>query len=522
MSQSKRIAWVDYAKAIAIIGIIVGHFAPYFSHVLTWAHPLCELMYSFHVAAFFLLSGYTTKQGIMPARKIASFAKTCFLPYLVAGILSIAVCMVFTPNKNPVEWGAALLYASGAYNGELVAGYPFGAAVIGAVWFLPALFFGKLVSTSISKLPSPVQLLITAVLFVIGYKTASILFLPFDIQQAMCASWWITCGMVMSKTKLFADRGIARTSIVAITAVVGIAYMALLWLEIWREPMYCNSTYPNGLLDMLGTTCATVFVMLLAQLCEMLPKTLQRGIDWVGKNTLPIFCWHAVSIAPGVFLSDWLMSFIVGGTRPTIVFFVSLFADIAFSFGMTWISSKVPGLRAVFFPARKKEQSTRNTPKVSLVQDARPRSIGSDNMSANSSGSVHNNNDNESDVFMTDDDFAALFGGVDDMPAELREASTTRPSTGTDERRPSNTASFVAARSIHEATRPDLVIDVECQQRVFHISNDVASTSKSAEQVILDAKRAQGYTTPEHKTRRRKSDGGHYKRVSGDPSKHLK
>lgn len=518
MSQSKRIAWVDYAKAIAIIGIIVGHFAPYFSHVLTWAHPLCELMYSFHVAAFFLLSGYTTKQGIMPARKIASFAKTCFLPYLVAGILSIAVCMVFTPNKNPVEWEAALLYASGAYNGELVAGYPFGAAVIGAVWFLPALFFGKLISTSISKLPSPVQLLITAVLFVIGYKTASILFLPLDIQQAMCASWWITCGMVMSKTKLFTDRGIVRTSIVAISAVVGIAYMALLWLEIWREPMYCNSTYPNGLLDMLGTTCATVFIMLLAQLCEMLPKIMQRGIDWVGKNTLPIFCWHAVSIAPGVFLSDWLMSFITGGARPIIVFVVSLFADIVFSFGMTWISSKVPGLRAVFFPARKKAQTAGNAPTVSLVPDTRTQLIGNGSASNNSGNNSSSNGD---DDFIIDNDFVALFGGVDDMPTEPQIPSTTRPSTS-EGQRSSNTVSFAAARSIHEATRPDLVIDVERQQRVFHISNDVASTSKSAEQVILNAKRAQGYTTPEHKTRRRRDSGGHYRRVSGDPSKHLK
>lgn len=474
MSQ-KRISWVDYAKAISILGIIIGHFAPYFSQVIPWAHPLCELMYSFHVAAFFLLSGYTTKPGIMPARKVASFAKTCFLPYVAAGALSAIVCMLFTPNKSIIEWGAALVYASGAYNGELLWGFPFGAVVIGAVWFLPALFFGKIISTLISKLPIVIRLLVTAALFVIGMETAKILFLPMDIQQALCASWWITCGMILSQSKVLEKSSTISTVIIGIVATLGVFYMSVLWLEIWREPMYCNSTYHNGVLDMLGTTFATIAVILLAKLIEKTPHAVRACANWIGRNTLSIFCWHAVSIAPGVFLSDWLLSFVENGVPAIAVFFISLFADIAFAFGMTWVSSKVPGLRTVFFP-----HSKTVSPAVQLVEVNRDdRSDMSTQMSQNA--------ENAFDSVPHTDNIPVMVHRTGNKKGSL---SITPPHTE--------------------------------QEGLFHMSNAVSQTDKTAEEVILDAKRTMGYTPPEHKTKKRRANGGHLRiKTKPDPSRHL-
>ena len=474
MSQ-KRISWVDYAKAISILGIIIGHFAPYFSQVIPWAHPLCELMYSFHVAAFFLLSGYTTKPGIMPARKVASFAKTCFLPYIVAGALSAIVCMLFTPNKSIIEWGAALVYASGAYNGELLGGFPFGAVVIGAVWFLPALFFGKIISTLISKFPIVVRLLIAAVLFVIGMETAKILFLPMDIQQALCASWWITCGMILSQSKVLEKSSTISTVIIGIVATLGVFYMSVLWLELWREPMYCNSTYHNGVLDMLGTTFATIAIILLAKLIEKTPHAIQICANWIGRNTLPIFCWHAVSIAPGVFLSDWLLSFVENGVPAIAVFFISLFADIAFAFGMTWVSSKVPGLRTVFFP-----HSKTVSPAVQLV--------GHDKNEAGKSSTISTSMENTLDFASRD---------VNDPPVMVHRTGNKKGSLS--------------------ITPPQAN-----QEGPFHMSNAVSQTDKTAEEVILDAKRTMGYTPPEHKTKKRRTNGGHLRiKTKANPSRHL-
>lgn len=48
----KRLAWVDVAKAIAIILMVAGHELPQVS-LRTW-------IFSFHMPLFFILSGYTS------------------------------------------------------------------------------------------------------------------------------------------------------------------------------------------------------------------------------------------------------------------------------------------------------------------------------------------------------------------------------------------------------------------------------------------------------------------------------
>lgn len=50
--DKKRIAWVDIAKAIAIIGMIVGHEVT--------NDTLRIFIFSFHMPLFFILSGYTS------------------------------------------------------------------------------------------------------------------------------------------------------------------------------------------------------------------------------------------------------------------------------------------------------------------------------------------------------------------------------------------------------------------------------------------------------------------------------
>lgn len=49
---SKRLDWIDIAKGIAIILVIVGHTVPNPS-------PLRHAIFSFHMPVFFILAGYT-------------------------------------------------------------------------------------------------------------------------------------------------------------------------------------------------------------------------------------------------------------------------------------------------------------------------------------------------------------------------------------------------------------------------------------------------------------------------------
>ena len=50
-----RIQWIDIAKAITIIAMIIGHSVPYGSSIR-------NLIFSFHMPLFFILTGYTMRE----------------------------------------------------------------------------------------------------------------------------------------------------------------------------------------------------------------------------------------------------------------------------------------------------------------------------------------------------------------------------------------------------------------------------------------------------------------------------
>lgn len=54
LNKNDRIAWIDIAKGITIILVIIGHVVPFDSATR-------NVIFSFHMPLFFILSGYTNK-----------------------------------------------------------------------------------------------------------------------------------------------------------------------------------------------------------------------------------------------------------------------------------------------------------------------------------------------------------------------------------------------------------------------------------------------------------------------------
>lgn len=50
---NKRVVWIDYAKAFAMLFVIIGH--------VETGNSLTDWVYSFHMPLFFFLSGLTLK-----------------------------------------------------------------------------------------------------------------------------------------------------------------------------------------------------------------------------------------------------------------------------------------------------------------------------------------------------------------------------------------------------------------------------------------------------------------------------
>lgn len=81
--NKERIHWIDIARGMCIIAIVIGHV--YTDGYLRW------YLFSFHVPAFFYLSGLCFKENEEFAVFIIKRIKTIVVPYFFYSIISILI-----------------------------------------------------------------------------------------------------------------------------------------------------------------------------------------------------------------------------------------------------------------------------------------------------------------------------------------------------------------------------------------------------------------------------------------------
>lgn len=100
VSVKKRIDWVDVAKGIGVICVVLGHISKYQDH---W--KFVQFLYGFHVGAFFILSGIIFKKKIncMFDDLMDSIIKHYVIPYIIS-VLIILICKeLFTADFHFFE-----------------------------------------------------------------------------------------------------------------------------------------------------------------------------------------------------------------------------------------------------------------------------------------------------------------------------------------------------------------------------------------------------------------------------------
>ena len=180
--KNERIAWLDIAKAITIILVVFGH---------TLRGGIAQrIVYSFHVATFFLLSGMTCKVDCIAKRIKNDFLRLLF-PYYSFGIISIIIFSIlgeFAASRLDLSIDNSivnnlwqLIYAC-PKSGKMKFNVP--------LWFLPCLFATKLLYYAIHKifhgrqLPTLVCSLSLACLSFASTSASSIDF-PFNLSVSV-------------------------------------------------------------------------------------------------------------------------------------------------------------------------------------------------------------------------------------------------------------------------------------------------------------------------------------------------
>lgn len=192
IEMTKRIQYIDIAKGLGIISIVVGHSVHGF---------LCGVIYSFHMVLFFLLSSLTTKYSRTEKEFFHATRKSfhhLIIPMLLVYGIKVIIGSFLLPadisfNQYIYEKCLSLLYSSGNdvhLDGVIIAN-------IGLLWFLLVLFSARTIFDWLQLKFRDHHILLGGLCYILSYlgvKIGKKQFLPFsfDITLVVLIIFYVT------------------------------------------------------------------------------------------------------------------------------------------------------------------------------------------------------------------------------------------------------------------------------------------------------------------------------------------
>ncbi len=276
-NEGGRIAYLDAAKAIAIILMILGHcvWRPY--GVYAW-------IYSFHMPLFFIISGMFIKKMELKSA-LSKNGKRLVYPYIIACLLVICANLLGT-----VGCGGDILGTlwDTLVKSILVSGFRWGSPLIpdfkmnvGAVWFLIGLFWGTVILSWLEHRFNR-QTVITIIALMACFSACSVkkIMFPFHVQAGMLSCIYLYLGQLTREYGLLQKINDIPTLIKVVAVMSWLTlplFISILDIGISRM----GFSIVSFIISIIG--CATVMTV-----CS---KVSWDG-GWIGRNTLYILVAH--------------------------------------------------------------------------------------------------------------------------------------------------------------------------------------------------------------------------------------
>lgn len=268
MSGKKNLTDIDVAKGLLIICVVVGHIIN-FDYYITAG--IKTIIYSFHMPAFFIISGMLMNAEKIHSQSYYGFikkrAKRLLIPYigfeLVGGLVQMVLMGTDAVNLIGILYGIVTIHCH-----------------VGADWFLPTLFFaGTMFYVSAKNMKIRFHFVVGIVCMVLAFNMSDFNYLIAVLRRIFVAYGYITCGYIgkdffltKSKKGMIMSGGV----LIIISYFNGVVDLSL---RLFHNPvLYCIA-------GVLGT-------YMILNIAHYMPVFLKKRLVEIGKESLLIMGTH--------------------------------------------------------------------------------------------------------------------------------------------------------------------------------------------------------------------------------------
>ncbi len=286
MNDKKRLEYLDIARGIAMISIVLGHLG---------IRSFNKVVFTYHLPIFFIISGFFLSTRDSVGSFIRKKIRLLIIPYIVASIAIIAsavcMCLIFEKGAGLKEvlkrWGFAAVYGAGDTYQQ-----PFYVQGIGAIWFLLATFWAVVMMRILLNYNKWIRLIMVAILFTAAIWTRQHFFwFPLSIQAGCTALLFVYIGYLIKESKDILS--ILPMEVMAAWTV----FALVVWLSFVKDFQsfwLVHSDIGRGFVDIFGSLCGCYILVLISYGIERWFSLPGKVFGFLGKNSLIMLIVHIV------------------------------------------------------------------------------------------------------------------------------------------------------------------------------------------------------------------------------------
>lgn len=348
MAVNKRIQWIDIARGIAILLVIIGHSLGNY-----WPGYLGNFIFVVHMPIFFILSGYLYHLK-EETTLFKSGVKNLLIPYIGTVVIEL-LCLIISKFLKDGFFYSRI----GSVKGLLLSSFygigvpirtPFNIDIvgIGAIWFLMAFFGGTLIFNLIMrlKIADRYKFLIVIIVSLFGYTLNQYITLPFSLNISMAVQIFFFAGYWIKKIHL-------------ITKLKWWHYLLFMvfWIYVASIGLFVVSdiSSPNIIINYVAGITSSLVLIKFSIFIENLNKIqLTKSLTFFGVNSLAILAFHLIDL-DSVTLWYKITQHLIPYLPYLLVVLIGIIYRILFVTFAVMVVKKLPLAKTIFFPRKFKK-----------------------------------------------------------------------------------------------------------------------------------------------------------------------